>query len=109
MPERTGRLLKQAQKFTQEIKDFVAYWKANDKKCPVFIKGASGYDGWVPVEVSYDSSSDSFVLIPLVNATKLGMFLSNGTTYYYDSFILKCKSEIYYKSESSINYSGGSK
>ena len=91
------------------MKDFVAYWKANDKKFPVFVKGISGYEGWVPVEVSYSSSSDSFALTPLVNVTKLSAFLSNGTTYYYEIFILKCTSEVYYKSEGSINSSAGGK
>lgn len=60
--------------FTQEIKDFVAYWKANDKKCPVFVKCAtSGLNGWVPVEVSYSSSDDTFELIPLVTVHNISI------------------------------------
>ena len=60
--------------FTQEIKDFVAYWKASSNKCPVFVKcDASGYNGWVPVEVSYSSSDDTFELIPLVTVHNISI------------------------------------
>ena len=101
--------------FTQEIKDFVAYWKANDKKCPVFIKGASGYDGWVPVEVSYSSSGDTFLLTPLVDTDFINSafdMLLQGRNYDYDAFFLKCTNEVYSKvtySMSGGGHGGGSK
>ena len=101
--------------FTQEIKDFVAYWKANDNKCAVFVKGAAGYDGFVPVEVSYSSSGNTFLLQPLVDTDFLNNafdMLLQGRNYDHDAFVLKCTNEVYSKvtySMSGGGHGGGSK
>ena len=99
-------------KFTQEIKDFVAYWNANDKKCPVFVKGASGYDGWVPVEVSHYSSDNGFLLTPLVDTNFFNNALDQvlkGSNYDYDAFYLKGSNEVYHKTSYSMPGIQGSK
>lgn len=87
--------------FTQEIKDFVTYWKANGNKRPVFVNGVTGYKGWVPVEVYYDSTIDRFTLTPLVNIAGFKNVLQ-GSDYSYNTFILKCTDETYYKSAATI-------
>ena len=86
--------------FTQEIKDFVAYCKANDNKCAVFVKGVSGYEGFVPVEVSYHSSENSFLFKPFVSPDMFNNALQTmlqGSDYGYDAFYLKCSNEVYRK------------
>ena len=95
-------------KFTQEIKDFVAYWKANDKKLPVFVKGVSGTTEFVPVDVSYNFSTDAFVLTPLVNINMLDTVLQ-GSNYEYGLFVLKCATEVYHETFPTISgiQSGG--
>lgn len=86
--------------FTQEIKDFVAYWKANAGKCAVLVKGVSGYEGFVPVEVSYSSSDNSFLLEPFVSPDMFNNALNTmlqGSDYGYDAFYLKGSNEVYIK------------
>ena len=84
--------------FTQEMKDFVAYYKANGDKRPVFVKGVSGYAGWVLVEVSYSSSTDSFTLVPCLSINNFYSAFSTllrGSSYEYDTFRLDCTKEVY--------------
>ena len=96
----TGAAFNYDKAFTQEIKDFVAYWKANGGKCAVFVKGVSGYEGFVPVDVTYYSSENGFLLKPFVSPDMFNSALNTmlqGSDYGYDAFYLKCSNEVYCK------------